>query len=179
MHFYALNETDNESLEDLEEEDLLLGLADGASASATATTSTSSASATQSTTETPESNDTRCFNEPISIVPLSELKRLHSLCEFEQLKSPYCAVVPPCWTEVQQALRQRKHPIKMKSENDQLTKTWRLQTDATTWDEHILEITLPVSMCLGHVDVHCTIQNSPMPPQVEITLLRQNSKGRC
>ncbi|XP_049817886.1 baculoviral IAP repeat-containing protein 6 isoform X3 [Aethina tumida] len=176
MHFYALNETDNESLEDLEEEDLLLGLADGASASATATTSTSSASATQSTTETPDSNDTRCFNEPISIVPLSELKRLYSLCEFEQLKSPYCAVVPPCWTEVQQALRQRKHPIKMKSENDQLTKTWRLQTDATTWDEHILEITLPVSMCLGHVDVHCTIQNSPMPPQVEITLLRQNSK---
>lgn len=102
---------------------------------------------------------------------------MKQLCEFEPLKSGYCVVVPPCWSEFQQALRQRRQPQALKGEGEQLTKTWRLQTDTTTWDEHIFEITLPTATPLGHIDVHFTLQPSSTLPHVEVTLLKQNKNG--
>ncbi|CAH0552135.1 unnamed protein product [Brassicogethes aeneus] len=165
LHFYALNETDNESLDDLEDEDLFGAPIEGGAASS------------QPPPDATDADEARCFDEPAGVVRLEELKRLHALCDFEPLRAGYCAVVPPCWSDIQQALRQRKHPIKPKAEGEQYAKTWRLQTDTTTWDEHVFEISLPSGVALGHVDVHCRIQHSALPPQVEFTLLRQNSKG--
>lgn len=65
----------------------------------------------------------------------------------------------------------------MQSEGEPHVKTWRLQTDTTTWDEHIFEIALPTPAFVGHVDVHFTLHASTTPPHVEVTLLRQNTSG--
>ncbi|RZB38740.1 baculoviral IAP repeat-containing protein 6 [Asbolus verrucosus] len=166
LHFYALNDTDNESSEDHEEDDLFGMTNDG-------TTTTQS----QTTDSLEGSEMTRCFHDPPEIISPTDLKRLHALCQFEPLKAGYCAVVPPCWSEIQQAQRQRRYPQSLKTDCDQYTKTWRLQTDTTTWDEHIFEITLPSPMSLGHVDVHFSLQSSTALPHVEVTLLRQNTSG--
>lgn len=117
------------------------------------------------------------FQKCPDVINLTDLKPLKQLCAFEPLKSGYCVVVPPCWSEFQQALRQRRQPQALKGEGEQLTKTWRLQTDTTTWDEHIFEITLPSATPLGHIDVHFTLQPSSTLPHVEVTLLKQNKNG--
>ncbi|XP_063908314.1 baculoviral IAP repeat-containing protein 6 isoform X4 [Zophobas morio] len=166
LHFYALNDTDNESSEDHEDDDLFAMATDGAVPNPS-----------QPADSLDGSEMTRCFHDPPEIVGLADLKRLHALCQFEPLKAGYCAVVPPCWSEIQQAQRQRRYPQSLKADCDQYTKTWRLQTDTTTWDEHIFEITLPSPMALGHVDVHFSLQSSTVSPHVEVTLLRQNTSG--
>lgn len=120
---------------------------------------------------------TKCFQDPPDIIPLDDLKNFKRLCNFEPLKTSYCVVVPPCWSEFQQAQRQRRQPQILKNEKEQHTKTWRLQTDTTTWDEHIFEITLPTATLLDHVDVHFTLQPATTLPHVEVTLLRQNKSG--
>ncbi|XP_008195667.1 baculoviral IAP repeat-containing protein 6 isoform X2 [Tribolium castaneum] len=166
LHFYALNDTDNESSEDHEEDDLFGMTTDG-----------TSSNPAQTSDSLDGSEMTRCFHDPPEIISLIDLKRLHALCQFEPLRAGYCAVVPPCWSEIQQAQRQRRYPQSLKTDCDQYTKTWRLQTDTTTWDEHIFEITLPSPMSLGHVDVHFSLQSSTALPHVEVTLLRQNTSG--
>lgn len=165
MHFYALNNNDNESSDDHDDDDLFNMNVD----------------TSQSTNQQFDAFDNteliRCFQKPPDSIPLADLKHFKLLCDFEPLKSGYCVVVPPCWSEFQQALRQRRQPQALKSEGEQLTKTWRLQTDTTTWDEHIFEITLPTATSLGHVDVHFTLQPSSCLPNVEVTLLKQNKSG--
>ncbi|KAG8239869.1 hypothetical protein J437_LFUL019458, partial [Ladona fulva] len=48
----------------------------------------------------------------------------------------------------------------------------------TTWDEHVFEITLPRSCCVGHVDVKFSLHPANLtPPNIEITLLKQNASG--
>lgn len=166
LHFYAINDTDNESSEDHEEEDLF-GM----------TNETATSTNPNQMDSIDNSELTRCFHDPPEIIFLSDLKRLHALAQFEPLKAGYCAIVPPCWSEVQQAQRQRRYPQNINKDCEQYIKTWRLQTDTTTWDEHIFEITLPSPMSLGHVDVHFTLQNPTSFPHVELTLLRQNTNG--
>lgn len=78
---------------------------------------------------------------------------------------------------MQQAQRQRRHPQHLQLETEQFTKTWRLQNDTTTWDEHVFEITLPAPVCIGHVDVHFTLQSGSTNPGIEVTLLRQNTNS--
>lgn len=95
---------------------------------------------------------------------------------FEPSKPGYCAVVPPCWSEMQQLQRQRRIP-QLNADFEPQTKTWRLQTDTTTWDEHVFEITLPTPATIGHIDVHFTLHNSTNHPHVELTLLRQNTNS--
>lgn len=162
LHFYVLNDTDNESLEDHEDDDLFC--------------SSESTAYSSLYTELTDGSEMRCFHEPTAMINLMELKKLYSLTQFEPLRAGYCAVVPPCWTEIQQAQRQRR-PQSLNVDGEAYTKTWRLQTDLTTWDEHIFEISLPCPMILGHVDVHFTLQPSITSPHVEVTLLRQNSNG--
>ncbi|KAB0803392.1 hypothetical protein PPYR_00362 [Photinus pyralis] len=160
LHFYALNDVDNDSVEDQEDEDLF------------------SASMEQppkvQLSDITEANENRYFYEPVQRINISDLKHLQTLCEFEPLKVGYCAVVPPCWSEMQQAQRQRRHPY-LQVNSEQHTKMFRLQTDTTTWDEHIFELTLPSPACIGHVDVHFSLHTSSASPHVEITLLKQNT----
>lgn len=164
LHFYAVNDVDNESTEDHEEDELLCF------------TSELPTSSSQAMDSSDVSDTLRCFYEP-EIISVNELKKLHSLCHFEIFKPGYCSVVPPCWSEMQQAQRQRRLPQHMQMDSEQHTKTWRLQTDTTTWDEHMFEITLPSPVCIGHVDVHFSLHASNIPPHVEVTLLRQNTNG--
>lgn len=71
--------------------------------------------------------------------------------------------------------RQRRHPQGLQTDLETNSKTWRLQTDTTTWDEHIFELTLPSPACLGHVDVYFSLHASATVHNVEVTLLRQNT----
>ncbi|KRT83410.1 hypothetical protein AMK59_4811 [Oryctes borbonicus] len=165
LHFYALNDTDSDSTEDHDEDDFFSLNSDMPSVS------------TQPLDSLDLSDTTRCFHDPPELIPLLELKRLFSLCHFEAFKPGFCAVVPPCWSDMQQPQRQRRHPQHLQLETEQFTKTWRLQNDTTTWDEHIFEITLPSPVCIGHVDVHFTLQPGSTNPGIEVTLLRQNTNS--
>lgn len=50
---------------------------------------------------------------------------------------------------------------------------------SATWDEHVFELTLPRSCCVGHVDIKFTLHSTPAPPtQIQVTLLKLNASGR-
>jgi len=60
------------------------------------------------------------------------LSTLHSLTQFENLQPRFNAMVPPCWTEIQQEQQQRKHPQHLHQKHGDAslhTRTWRLQPD--------------------------------------------------
>ncbi|XP_060536619.1 baculoviral IAP repeat-containing protein 6 [Cylas formicarius] len=160
LHFFALNDTDNESVDE-HEEDELFGL--------------NIDSSLRELSSLDKNEVVRCFKEPPNVISVEELRSFQGLCQFTPIRGPYNVTVPLCWSEFQQAMRQRKSPSALNSEA--WTKTWRLQTDTTTWEEHVFEITLPSYMVLGHVDVHFTLQNSTSLPHVEVTLLRQTKSG--
>lgn len=114
-----------------------------------------------------------------SSLGISELRQLLELTLSENLTPCYAATVPPCWSEIMQAQKQRKHPQHLQQGDDaQHTRTWRLQRDVTTWDEHVFEITLPKSCTIGHVCFKFSFQStcSP-PPNIQVTLLKQNVSG--
>lgn len=47
-----------------------------------------------------------------------------------------------------------------------------------TWDEHVFELTLPRSVCVGHVDLKFSLHaQCSMPPNIQFTLLKQNASG--
>jgi baculoviral IAP repeat-containing protein 6 len=109
---------------------------------------------------------------------LNDLKLLYSLTQFDESLS-YSAEVPGCWTEIFQA--KRRHPQNMSpSEDTHLTRTWRLHNDATTWDEHLIELSLPKPPSIGHIDFKFSIlQPCNNPPAIQVTLLKQKSIGLC
>ncbi|KAL6430648.1 hypothetical protein ACFW04_006912 [Cataglyphis niger] len=110
----------------------------------------------------------------------SDLRLLYELTRFDRHSPAYSATVPPCWNEMMQAQRQRRHPQHLhQSEDQHHTRTWRLQSDATTWDEHVFELTLPRSASgnIGHVDVRFTLHAFCQElPTIQVTLLKQNIK---
>lgn len=112
---------------------------------------------------------------------LSDLKTLYSLTLFDEMLTPYSAEVPGCWTELVQAQKQRRHPQNMSpGEDTHLIRTWRLHNDATTWDEHLIELSLPKMTSLGHIDLKFSIlQPCSNPPAIQVTLLKQKSIGLC
>ncbi|XP_062579414.1 baculoviral IAP repeat-containing protein 6-like [Saccostrea cucullata] len=108
---------------------------------------------------------------------VENLMLLHNLIQFENLMPRFTSTVPSCWTEIQQEQQQRRHPqhLQHQGEATQHTRTWKLQPDSSTWDEHLFEIVLPRPCCVGHVDIKFSLH--PMctsPPDVQITLLKQN-----
>ncbi|XP_069118544.1 baculoviral IAP repeat-containing protein 6-like isoform X2 [Argopecten irradians] len=116
-------------------------------------------------------------------VTVENLVILHNLIQFENLMPRFTATVPACWTEIQQEQQQRRHPqhLQHQGEATQHTRTWKLQQDCNTWEEHMLEIVLPRPCCVGHVDVKFTLQpQCSNPPDIQVTLLKQNitSLGR-
>lgn len=110
---------------------------------------------------------------------LNDLKLLYSLTQFDENLTLYSAEVPGCWTEILQA--KRRHPQNMSpSEDTHLTRTWRLHNDATTWDEHLIELSLPKPPSIGHIDFKFSIlQPCTNPPAIQVTLLKQKSIGLC
>ncbi|RVE55239.1 hypothetical protein evm_000137 [Chilo suppressalis] len=82
---------------------------------------------------------------------------------------PYSAVVPGFWCELSPAQRSRS--------DHQNNRTWRLQS--STWDEHVLELTLPYSASLAHIEFGFTLHTacSTNLPIIQVTLLKQNLHG--
>ncbi|XP_044597131.1 baculoviral IAP repeat-containing protein 6 isoform X2 [Cotesia glomerata] len=111
----------------------------------------------------------------------SDLRSLYDLTRFDRQSPAYSATIPSCWSEMMQAQRQRRYPQHLhQSENQHHTRTWRLQNDSTTWDEHIFEITLPRKVVgnIGHIDVRFNLHSPCLePPNIQVTLLKQNITG--
>ncbi|KAG8233773.1 hypothetical protein J437_LFUL003844 [Ladona fulva] len=65
-----------------------------------------------------------------SPLTLSDLQQLHLLTQFENLVPCYAATVPPCWLEMMQAQKQRRHPQHLQRGDEvQHTRSWRLLQD--------------------------------------------------
>lgn len=104
---------------------------------------------------------------------LSDLETLISLSGYYGTNTtvPYSAVVPGFWCELSPAQRSRS--------DHQNNRTWRLQNTSSTWDEHVLELTLPYSVSLAHIEFGFTLHSacSANLPIILVTLLKQNLHG--
>ncbi|XP_076283788.1 BIR repeat containing ubiquitin-conjugating enzyme isoform X2 [Lasioglossum baleicum] len=101
----------------------------------------------------------------------SDLRTLYELTRFDHEAPAYGATVPPCWHEMMQGKKQRRHP------QQQHTRIWRLHDEWPTWDEYVFELTLPRSAAgnVGHVDVKFSVCSDFQElPIIQITLLKQN-----
>ncbi|XP_043273976.1 baculoviral IAP repeat-containing protein 6 isoform X1 [Venturia canescens] len=137
-------------------------------------------------TEVPgTSSSSAAYQEPIlahrANLTYNDLRSIYELTRFDRHSPAYGATVPSCWNEMMQGQRQRRHPQHLhQSEDQHHTRTWRLQNDTTTWDEHIFELTLPrtAAGCVGHVDVRFNL-NWPCfeLPTIQVTLLKQKMAG--
>ncbi|XP_072169396.1 dual E2 ubiquitin-conjugating enzyme/E3 ubiquitin-protein ligase BIRC6-like [Diadema setosum] len=119
-----------------------------------------------------------------SSLTISTLRTLHQLTKFELLVPRFSATVPPCWSEIQQEQQQRRHPqhLHQRQQGDALqhTRTWKLQPDGSTNQEHLFEIVLPRVCAVGHIDVKFSLL--PLcntPPRIQVTLLKQSEKYRA
>ncbi|XP_053681780.1 baculoviral IAP repeat-containing protein 6 isoform X2 [Sabethes cyaneus] len=112
---------------------------------------------------------------------MNTLRVLYSLTLFNDMLTPYSAEVPGCWSELEQAQKQRRHPQHLRPGDDtHLTKTWRLHNDAFTWDDHLIELNLPKCTSLGHIDFKFSLyQPCTSSPAIQVTLLKQKSIGLC
>ncbi|XP_074501768.1 dual E2 ubiquitin-conjugating enzyme/E3 ubiquitin-protein ligase BIRC6 isoform X2 [Sebastes fasciatus] len=112
------------------------------------------------------------------------LMSLVELTRFETLTPRFSATVPPCWVEVQQEQQQRRHPQHLHQQHHgdaaQHTRTWKLQSDSSSWDEHVFELVLPKACMVGHVDFKFVLNaNIVNIPQIQVTLLKNKAPGLC
>ncbi|XP_075902304.1 dual E2 ubiquitin-conjugating enzyme/E3 ubiquitin-protein ligase BIRC6 isoform X2 [Nelusetta ayraudi] len=110
------------------------------------------------------------------------LMSLVELTCFETLTPRFSATVPPCWVEVQQEQQQRRHPQHLHQQHHgdaaQHTRTWKLQSDSSSWDEHVFELVLPKACMVGHVDFKFVLNaNIVNIPQLQVTLLKNKAPG--
>ncbi|KAM3606446.1 uncharacterized protein V6R79_016382 [Siganus canaliculatus] len=110
------------------------------------------------------------------------LMSLVELTRFETLTPRFSATVPPCWIEVQQEQQQRRHPQHLHQQHHgdaaQHTRTWKLQSDSSSWDEHVFELVLPKACMVGHVDFKFVLNaNIVSIPQIQVTLLKNKAPG--
>ncbi|XP_028844057.1 baculoviral IAP repeat-containing protein 6 isoform X2 [Denticeps clupeoides] len=118
-------------------------------------------------------------DQPMRVESLSSLVEL---TRFETLTPRFSATVPPCWVEVQQEQQQRRHPQHLHQQHHgdaaQHTRTWKLQSDSSSWDEHVFELVLPKACMVGHVDFKFVMNaNITNIPQIQITLLKNKAPG--
>ncbi|XP_037398087.1 baculoviral IAP repeat-containing protein 6 isoform X3 [Pygocentrus nattereri] len=118
-------------------------------------------------------------DQPLTVETLSSLVEL---TRFETLTPRFSATVPPCWVEVQQEQQQRRHPQHLHQQHHgdaaQHTRTWKLQSDSTSWDEHVFELVLPKACMVGHVDFKFVLNASITNiPQIQVTLLKNKAPG--
>ncbi|XP_024864880.1 baculoviral IAP repeat-containing protein 6 isoform X2 [Kryptolebias marmoratus] len=110
------------------------------------------------------------------------LMSLVELTRFETLTPRFSATVPPCWVEVQQEQQQRRHPQHLHQQHHgdaaQHTRTWKLQSYSSSWDEHVFELVLPKACMVGHVDFKFVLNaNIVNIPQIQVTLLKNKAPG--
>ena len=109
------------------------------------------------------------------------LTSLLSLTQYENLTPRYSARgVGSCWSEIAQEQQQRRHPqhLHRHGDSNQHTRTWRLQQDANSWDEHVFELVLPRVTSVGHVDVKFTLHPMcPTAPRIHVSAVFRNRKS--
>ncbi|XP_069464004.1 baculoviral IAP repeat-containing protein 6 isoform X2 [Ambystoma mexicanum] len=113
---------------------------------------------------------------------IETLTSMVELTRFETLIPRFSATVPPCWVEVQQEQQQRRHPQHLHQQHHgdaaQHTRTWKLQTDGNSWEEHVFELVLPKACMVGHVDFKFLLNsNIANIPQIQVTLLKNKAPG--
>ncbi|KAL6101444.1 birc6 [Pungitius sinensis] len=116
------------------------------------------------------------------LLTTESLMSLVELTRFETLTPRFSATVPPCWVEVQQEQQQRRHPQHLHQQHHgdaaQHTRTWKLQSDGSSWDEHVFELVLPKACMVGHVDFKFVLNaNIVNIPQIQVTLLKNKAPG--
>ncbi|TKS85134.1 Baculoviral IAP repeat-containing protein 6 [Collichthys lucidus] len=116
------------------------------------------------------------------LLTTESLMSLVELTRFETLTPRFSATVPPCWVEVQQEQQQRRHPQHLHQQHHgdaaQHTRTWKLQSDSSSWDEHVFELVLPKACMVGHVDFKFVLNaNIVNIPQIQVTLLKNKAPG--
>uniref|UniRef100_A0A4W5N9T3 Baculoviral IAP repeat containing 6 n=1 Tax=Hucho hucho TaxID=62062 RepID=A0A4W5N9T3_9TELE len=130
----------------------------------------------------PSSNPSRVDLLVDQALAVESLTSLVELTRFETLTPRFSATVPPCWGEVQQEQQQRRHPQHLHQQHHgdaaQHTRTWKLQSDSSSWDEHVFELVLPKACMVGHVDFKFVMNaNITNIPQIQITLLKNKAPG--
>ncbi|XP_048586023.1 baculoviral IAP repeat-containing protein 6 isoform X2 [Nematostella vectensis] len=122
------------------------------------------ATGSHASASTPESSlESLGLRDNITAEALSSLLKM---TEFENLVPRFTAIVPPCWSEVQQEQQQRRHPqhLHQQSLGDATlhTRTWKLQPEARSnmTGEQVFEILLPKQCHVGHVDIKFSFQSS-------------------
>lgn len=183
LHFYSFYDLDNDSSDELEDEMVLnqndnkSNNAVSCSSSTTATNSSNNNSLKQSSGENDKSPKLELIAHKREL-NITDLKVLYSLTLFDEMLTPFSAEVPVCWTELIQA--KRRQNMNGPGEDNYMTRTWRLHNDATTWDEHLIELSLPKTTSVGHIDFKFSIlQPCSNPPAIQVTLLKQKSIGLC
>ncbi|CAG9807884.1 unnamed protein product [Chironomus riparius] len=174
LHFYSFYDLDNDSSDEIEDE-IINSVESIENKYKRVLPSTSKAF---SRIECEKNSKTEIIANRKSL-NLNDLKNLYSLTQFDENLTSYSAEVPGCWTEIFQA--KRRHPQNLSpGEDTHLTRTWRLHNDATTWDEHLIELSLPKPPSIGHIDFKFSIlQPCSNPPAIQVTLLKQKSIGLC
>lgn len=105
----------------------------------------------------------------IDINPVS-LKNLHGLLQMQTLKCHITA--PQCWTEIQNESRRNM----IQQQTHTFSRTWRLEQDSYSWDEHLFDISLHKPSSVAHVDLTLKLRNSSNHHStVQVTLLKQFS----
>ncbi|XP_064535866.1 baculoviral IAP repeat-containing protein 6 isoform X5 [Drosophila montana] len=125
-------------------------------------------------------NNTNLLAYKTTDLTIDDLRVLYALTQFEDKLTVYSAEVPSCWNDLGQVQKQRKQSQNMRHGGDErdFTRTWRLHNDATTWDEHIIELNLAQPVSLGHIDLKFTVyQQCSNPAAIQVTLLKQNTNG--
>lgn len=181
LHFYSFYDLDIDSSDEVDDES---AMAMGESVSDNKQINYDNAIPSTSTAPPTQADEKRSLPELVANrkeLTLNDLKVLYSLTLFDEMLTPYSAEVPGCWSELVQAQKQRRHPQHLSpGEDTHLTRTWRLHNDATTWDEHLIELSLPKTTSLGHIDFKFAIlQPCSNPPAIQVTLLKQKSIGLC
>uniref|UniRef100_A0A8P4KP11 Baculoviral IAP repeat containing 6 n=1 Tax=Dicentrarchus labrax TaxID=13489 RepID=A0A8P4KP11_DICLA len=130
----------------------------------------------------PSSNPSRVDLLTDQPLTTESLMSLVELTRFETLTPRFSATVPPCWVEVQQEQQQRRHPQHLHQQHHgdaaQHTRTWKLQSDSSSWDEHVFELVLPKACMVGHVDFKFVLNaNIVNIPQIQVTLLKNKAPG--
>ncbi|XP_015038690.2 baculoviral IAP repeat-containing protein 6 isoform X3 [Drosophila pseudoobscura] len=157
-----------------------VGTETGASTSGAAATHQSVHVHTSPSAQSMGSNNANFLAYKTSDLTLDDLRVLHALTQFDDKLTLYSAEVPSCWNDLGQVQKQRKQSQNMRHGGDErdYTRTWRLHNDATTWDEHIIELNLAQPVSLGHIDLKFTVyQQCPNPAAIQVTLLKQNTNG--
>lgn len=174
LHFFSFYDLDNDSSDELEDEPV--GQNESSENKFKLILPSTSTSPPKQSNDKVLKPDIIANRKELS---LNDLKALYSLTQFDDVLTPYSAEVPGCWTEIFQA--KRRHPQSMgPGEDTHLTRTWRLHNDATTWDEHLIELSLPKATSIGHIDFKFSIlQPCSNPPAIQVTLLKQKSIGLC